>query len=208
MAEREGGGRAGRDGAAACSSPGLGGPTGVPSALPAGLLLSLLFCLEPDLGRCADCGACAAALSWSVETPIARNVASLGKFGLGGMVGVGAKPFGDTPRRGLLLPAPYRPACIEICDELLLAGIEPSISSLGDVDEPSPSAASLLERNHPSPFLPPLRADAVPDTPAADMMLGGLVLSPLRLRIPPSPPNPPSVDESELVDLLAGPDES
>lgn len=110
VAERDGGGRAGR----VCSSPGLGGPVGVPSALPVGLLFSALFCLEPDLGRCADCGACAAALSWSVETPIARSVASLGKFGLGGIVGVGVKPFADTPRRGLLPPRPYRPACIEI----------------------------------------------------------------------------------------------
>lgn len=186
---------------------------------PPGLVPPLLLGLPLDRGRCPCC-CCAAARSWSVETPMARRVDSLGRFGLGGSGGTSCPPLTPGPapapappglRRGLLCPLKARAAASETPLELLLVGsagsaVAPSARPCERVRPPS-----LVERNHPRLLRPPRLALVVPLTPAALMTLGGLPLSTLRrwprllrLKAPKPPPRVDVVEMSDEVLLLAG----
>lgn len=129
-----------------------------------------------------------------------RNVASLGRFGLGGIAGrgLGARCEDEVP---LLL---VRLGCAGIFGKLRLVGIVDisgfsPLAAADPVEADRGNAASLGDRNHPKLLRPLLRMDDEPETPATLMMLAGRRLSPLRFRMP----RPPSVEVSELVDLLA-----
>ena len=78
-------------------------------------------------------------------------------------------------------------------------GASPFAAAADPVEAERGNAASLEERNQPKLLRPLLRIDEEPETPATLMILAGRKLSPLRFRMP----RPPSVEVSELVDLLA-----
>lgn len=167
--------------------------------------LSLLVDLTSSRGRAegATC-ACAAASSWSSDTPIAFNVASLGRFGLGGIVGNGLSPplVDDVPLLLVRLGFAGNLGRLRLVGMAMESGRPFEIAEF--VDDESGSATSLEERNQPKLLRPLLRIEDAPDTPAALITLAGRRLSPLRLRRP----RPPSVEDRDDVDLLAGPAES